>query len=250
MMLRIERITALEFKLFFRNWFNIVFALTFPLMMMLLYGSIYGNAPSAALGGHGTVDVCAPAYTCMTIAVTGLLCLPMAVARYRERKILKRFMATPIHPLDILLSQVFVNIAMAAVGMMALIAAGKALYNLQIFGQALNILAAFVCTALCMFSIGLVIAGVIPDSKAATAVSFLVYFPMLYLSGAIVPVQALPAAVQTVSKFIPLTYGVDLFENVWMGGSLSSCAGDVAVLLAVFAAFTLAAIKLFKWESV
>lgn len=248
-MVRLERIAALEFRLFFRNWFNVVFALVFPVMMLVLFGSIYGNAPQASMGGHGTVDVSAPAYTCMTIAITGLLCLPMAVARYRERKILKRFMATPIHPLDILLSQVFVNIVMAAVGMLLLIVLGKVLFNLQIFGQAPEIAVAFLCTALCMFSIGLVIAGVIPDSKAATAISFLVYFPMLYLSGAAIPVSALPPAVAAVSKFLPLTYGVDLFEGVWMGGSLSAYAGDIAILLAVFVVFTLAAIKLFKWES-
>jgi ABC-2 type transport system permease protein len=245
---RLRVITAVEFRLFFRSQFNVIFVVAFPMFMLLMNGSIYGNKPVALFGGHGTVDVSVPAYACMIIAITGLLSLPLAVARYRERKILKRFMATPIHPLDILLSQVLVNLVMAAAGMLVLIVLGKIIFDLHIFGQALPIVFSFILIALSVFSIGLVIAGVIPDSKASTSVSFLVYFPMLYLSGAIIPAQILPKSVAAVAKFLPLTHGVNLLEGVWMGRNLSSFSGDILILLAVFIVFTGTSIKLFRWE--
>ena len=70
--------------------------------MLLIFGGIYGNEPQALTGGLGTVDLMIPAYICMIVAVTGLMSLPLTIASYREQKILKRFMATPTQPLQIL----------------------------------------------------------------------------------------------------------------------------------------------------
>jgi ABC-2 type transport system permease protein len=248
-MKRWRMIAGVELRLFLRNLFNVMFALIFPLIMLLLYGGIYGNKPVALFGGHGMVDIAVPAYSCMTIAITGLLCLPLTVARYRERKILKRFMATPIHPLDILLSQVLVNFVMAAASMALLIFVGKILFGLHFPGQWLPTAISFMIITLSMFSIGLLIAGVIPDSKASVTVSFMVYFPMLYLSGAVIPAEMLPKNIAVFAKALPLTYGVELLKGIWLGGSLKAHFADILFLLVTFVLCTGVSVKLFRWES-
>ena len=55
-------ICKMELRLFTRDFFSFFFALVFPVLMLLLFGGIYGNIPiyegaagrgAAAVGAHG-----------------------------------------------------------------------------------------------------------------------------------------------------------------------------------------------------
>ena len=71
-MKNLMKMTFMESKLFLREPVGAFFTLIFPLMMLFLFGSIYGNEPSAFFNGYGQVDISVPAYTAMIIATTGL----------------------------------------------------------------------------------------------------------------------------------------------------------------------------------
>lgn len=242
------KITKIEFKLYFREFMNVFFAIVFPIMMLLIFGSIYGNDPSTFFDGHGAVDVLVPSYICMIIAVNGLMSLPLAIADYRNKKILKRFKATPLNPRDILLSQYVVMFVMTIIGTIFMILFGKIVFNLHFLGSLLPTLIAFVLISVSMFSIGLLIAGVSPNSKVANIIAYIIYFPMLFLSGATLPLEMMPAGVLRVSNILPLTYAVKLLQGVWLGESLGSHLANIAILGSVFVVLTGLAIALFKWE--
>jgi len=247
-MYRLIAITTVEIKLFFRNFFSVFFAFAFPLGMLLLFGSIYGNEPNEFMYGYGTMDYSLPAYSCMVIAVTGLMSLPLTIADYRSRKILKRMMASPVHPSQLLLSQLIVNLLMTLIGIFLLIFMGVILYKVRFVGDFLPTLFAFFLTTLSIFSIGLLIAGLMPNVKAVNLVSYLIYFPMLFLSGATLPMQMLPDGVQAAAKFLPLTYGVRLMQGVWVGNKLSGYSLEIIVLTGILIVCSSLAIGLFKWE--
>lgn len=80
--------TWTEIKLFLREPMGAFFTLVFPLMMLFLFGMIYGNEPSSMFNGYGTVDVSIPAYTAMIIGTTGIVGLTITMATYREKGIL------------------------------------------------------------------------------------------------------------------------------------------------------------------
>lgn len=247
-MRRLWVLSRIEFKLFMRSFYNIFFAFALPLAMLLLYGSLYGNEPTAFMNGYGTVDYSMPAYACMVIAVTGLMSLPLTIANYRERKILKRMMASPVQPSQLLVSQVIVNFIMTAAGIGMLLLMGILLYKIHFMGRLLPILFAFCLTTLSIFSIGLLIAGLLPNGKAVNLVAYLIYFPMLFLSGATLPMQMMPAGVQAVAKALPLTYGVKLMQGVWLGEKLGGFGLEIAVLAGIFVVCTALAVSLFRWE--
>ncbi len=242
------KITALEWKLANREFITLFFALVFPVLMLLLFGSIYGNEPNEFMGGFGTVDVSTPGYINMIIAVTGLMSLPLTLAQYRERKILKRFMATPIKPIEILLSQFIVNIMMTIMGLIVLIVVGKIVFDLHFFGNLFEALVAFVIILLSIFSIGLFVAGISKNMKVATAVSYIIYFPMLFLSGATMPLEIMPQSIINISKALPMTYGVSLLKGIWLGDHLSDFPIDIIVLVCITLVFGGLAVKFFKWE--
>jgi len=240
--------TMVEWKMNLRNFVNVFFSLIFPIMMLLLFGSIYGNDPSPYYNGHGSVDISTPGYICMVVAVAGLMTLPITLSQYRERKILKRFMATPIKPMDILVSQLIVNAIITLIGSALLIIIGVIVFDLKFYGNVFAVLLGMLLVTLSIFSIGLFIAGVTKNAKSALAISYVIYFPMLFLSGATLPLAFMPDAIIKISKLLPLTYGVELMQGLWLGGSLFDFIPQIGILLGVFVVFGALSLVTFKWE--
>jgi len=95
---------------------------------------------------------------------------------------------------------------------------------------------------------GLAITAVSKTMKMATAISFIIYFPMIFLSGATMPIEIFPENIVFISKALPLSYGVVLMKGIWLGGSLFDHPLEIAVLLGTTLVFSLIALKFFKWE--
>lgn len=242
------RMTWMEAKLFLREPVGAFFTLVFPLMMLFLFGSIYGNEPTPIFGGRGTIDVSVPAYTAMIIATTGLVGFTITMATYREKGILRRLRTTPISPLVVLAAQVIVLFLMTALGMILLVVAGKLVYHMHFDGNAISMFAGFTLSSLSFFSIGFVLAGLMPTARTAQVVGMVLLYPMLFLSGAGFPQELLPEAIKKVSNFLPLTYVVNLLRGLWIGEAWSQHVTDVIVLAAILVAGVLISVKLFRWE--
>ena len=85
-MRRFAVICKTELILFTRDFFSFFFTLVFPVLMLLLFGSIYGNTPVYAGADVGIMDISVPAYSVMVTGVTGLMSLPLTLSGYKERK--------------------------------------------------------------------------------------------------------------------------------------------------------------------
>lgn len=237
-----------EFRLSLRSFIYIFFAFVFPPMMVLLFGSIYGNEPSQFYNGHGAVDVLTPAYIGMVIAVSGIMGLPLQLSEYRQHKVLKRFKATPISTGTIMIPHFVVNTLLCIVGTMILIVVGKLIFNIQFLGSIINFLLAFILSVVSIFSIGFLIAAIAPNSRATIAIAYLVYFPMLFLSGATMPLQIMPKIIITISRFLPLTYCVEILQGTWMGDPLSDFVKAILILVVITVLCTGVSVKIFRWE--
>jgi ABC-2 type transport system permease protein len=242
------KMSWMEAKLFLREPVGAFFTLVFPLMMLFLFGSIYGNEPSEYFNGYGSVDISVPAYTAMIIATTGLVGLTITLSAYRENGILRRLRTTPINPLTVLAAQVIVLFVMTTLGMVLLVIAGKFVYHMRFDGNALSVLAGFVLCSLSFFALGFILAGLMPTARTAQVVGMVLLYPMLFLSGAGFPRELLPETIKKVSTFLPLTYVVTLLRGLWIGESWSQHTSEVLVLSAMLAVGVLLSVKTFRWE--
>ncbi len=240
--------TRMEFKLFLREFFAVFFTFAFPPLMLLMFGGIYGNKPTPLFGGHGTIDASIPAYMGLIMAVTGIMSLPITVTRYREKKILKRFQASPLNPMGVIFSQITVNFVMTVLGTLLLILVAVIFFNLHFSGNLLSVIFAFVLSTLSIFSFGFVFASVLPNTRTAMVVPNVVYFPMIFLSGATLPLELMPQTMQRIALVLPLTYAVKLMKGVWLGGSLYSYRSEIAVLFSLLIVCTVISALTFKWE--
>jgi len=240
------KLTWTEFKLQLREPVGTFFTLAFPLLLMILFGSIFGNEPEDFLGGFGQIDLSVAGYMAMVIGTIGMLGLPITLSNYREQGILRRLRATPLQSSTILWSQVIVQVVMAGLGILLLVGAGRLLFGLRLPVGNLMIIPAVILSAFSFFAVGFALAGVMPSPRTAQAVGMAVFFPMLFLSGAAMPRFIMPETIQRIAEFLPLTQVVILLEDLWLSGTW-----NVTALLAVMAIFILGLVVsryTFRWE--
>ena len=238
------RTTVVELRLYLREPAAAFFTLLLPLLLLALNGA-QGNAPRAALGGAGLVDVLLPGYVALVIATSGLMVLPVTLTQYRERGILRRLHATPVSPLVALGAQLAVCLAMTTVGLVLLIACGLAFFGLNPPERPGGVVAATLLGALSFFGLSLILAAVAPSSRTAQAVASALYFPMIFVSGATWPREALPDVVARVGEWLPLSFVVDAIQAPWQGGTATASLGVLAV--SSVAGLILSA-RLFRWS--
>lgn len=242
------KMTWMEAKLFLREPIGAFFTLGFPLMLLFIFGSIFGNEPSQYFNGYGSVDVSIPAYTAMIIATTGLTGLAITMSSYREVGVLRRLQTTPVQPIWILFAQVIVLFVMSVLGMALLIIAGRLIYHLRFDGNALSVFAGFALSSFSFFAIGLILAGLMPTARTAQIVSMALLYPMLFLGGAGYPLELLPESIHRINRFLPLTYVVKLLRGLWIGESWSQHSVEALVLAGILVVGVLVSARTFRWE--
>ena len=240
--------TWMEAKLFLREPMSAFFTLIFPLMYLFLFGAISGNEPTPQYGGQRMIDTAIPSLTAVIIGITGLMSTTMTMATYRESGVLRRLRTTPVSPLVVLAAQVIVVFAMTCLGMLLLIAAGMLVYHVRFEGNAFSVLGGFVLSSLSFFGIGFMLAGTMPTVRTAWVAGMVLLYPMMFLSGAFFTVDLLPAAVQKVSAFMPLTYVVNLLRGLWTGQPWGDHLLDVGVLAGMLVLGIIVSVKTFRWE--
>lgn len=249
----LTNLLKVDFKLILREFIVVFFSLIFSVLMILMFGGIYGNEPIQFFGGFGSVDVLVPTYLGVILSVNGIMSLPLTLVEYREKKILKRFMATPMKPSYIIISQLVVNFVITVIGFLLLLLVGKIVFNLKFYGNVFLFILAFVFSTLSIFSIGFLIASLVSNTRSANAIANLIYFPMIFLSGATFPIENFPKSMQNVAKALPLTYVSDLFKRIWLNSDLIwvksglSLKIDFAVISVVLVVCIFVSILKFKW---
>lgn len=240
------QMTLVELKLFFREPAAAFFTLGFPLIILFVFGGIFGNDPDPDLGGRGGVDTSVPGYIGMIIGTTALIGLPIVLSNYREVGILRRLRATPVHPGVILGAQVLVQLLASLIGVVLLVVVGRIVFDLMWPEAPVMLLAAFLIACLGFYALGFALAGLLPSARTAQAVGSALYFPMLFLSGASFPRELMPDGIRTLSEFLPLTQVVILIQGLWYGDGWDPVA--VAVLAGLLVVGAVVSVRTFRWE--
>ncbi len=241
------KLTLIDLKLYLRNYIASFFTFVFPLLMLVLFGGIYGNAPEPVFGGYGSMDITVPGYIAtLIIGTTAFMSLPMDLAFQRQLGVLRRMRATPLHPATILGSKMVVNLLITIVGTAIMVVAGAAIYQAYIPADWLPVLAGILLSCVCLFALGFALASLARSANAVRAISFVIFYPMMFFSGGTIPGQFLPQTVQTVARVMPLTYTVNLVRDLWFGKGWDLTA--VAVLAGFTIAGILASVRFFRWE--
>ena len=241
------KLTWVDFKLFSRSAIVVFFTFAFPVLNMLLFGGMYGNTPEQIFGGFGAADVLVPGYlAALVIGSTAFMNLPLEIATRRQFGVLRRLRASPLHPATVIGAQVAVSLFTAALSTVLLIATAALAFGAVLPKAPLALAAAFTLCSLSLYALSMCVANLFRSVNAARAVFMAVFFPMMFISGGTLPRQFLPEVMQTIAKFMPLTYAVDLIRGIYLDAHWDLTA--LAVLSSILLVFGVLSVRFFRWE--
>lgn len=237
-----------ECKLSLRGMDMFIFAICMPVVVVIILGAVFGNKPAFDGASYSFLEQSFGAVATIAICAGGVMGLPLVISDYRSRKILKRFKVTPTSPALILAVQVVIYALYSIASLVLVYTVGAIFFGYQLHGSWLHFLGAYLLVMLSMFSIGLLVGGIAPNMKIASAVASLLYFPMLIFSGATLPYEVMPVALQKVADILPLTQGIKLLKGASLGLPIDSVFIPVIVMIALAVICTSISIRFFKWE--
>jgi len=221
----------------------LVWTLVFPQVWLFLFALIYRTVP-------GGLTARLPGLLTITAFAGSFFGVAYTLVTEREQGILRRFWVTPatasmVVAANSVRSLVTVTASLVVQGLIAWLVLDVD------FGAPLWMVAVVLAFGVWAFvPLGLIMGSSAKDMRSAPAVGNLIFFPMIFLSGAALPTAMLPGWLQAFGRMLPTTYLVAALEGVMVRGeSLTAQAVPLAVLLlSGVVAFGFNNL-LFRWES-
>lgn len=240
-----RNLTVTEAKLLAREVVPLLWGVGFPMLLLAVVGTAHPG-PDKSLGGITLAAAYVPvliAFSCATFALQGL---PTVLSGYRERGILRRLNATPVGAGRLLAAQLTVNLSVALSATVGILLVGAAAFGVPLPAQPAGFVLAFALTAAAMIGLGLLIASLARNPRAAGAIGTMLFLALMVFAGLWMPQAAMPAGLRTVGDDTPLGAAVAALTRS-MAGQWPSAA-SFGVLAGYAAAFGLLAWRMFRWE--
>ena len=236
----IGKLVRAELKLMTRDPLVLTFVFAFPVVTMLIIGGAFGTKPNPGFDNADPAHWYVASYLTVVIAAAGLVMLPVHLASYRERGVLRRFAAVGFPRWSFATAQLIVGLVTTAVACALLLAVAAPVYGIPAVHDVWRVSVALPLGAIAFVSIGVLLGSVLPSARAAQAVGLLIFFPSFLLGAGGPPPHVMGSAVRHVAGPLPLTLLTNAVREPWLGlgpatGSLIAVAAlaVAAVVLAV-----------------
>lgn len=237
-----------ELKLNIRNMNMVIFAIILPLVVLVIFGFLYGTNLAADGANYTFLEQSIGALCAISVCAGGLMGMPLVVAEYRERKILKRFQVTPVSPSMLLAVEFLIYVLYALVSLITLLLVSGLAWGVHLRGSWGEFAGSWLLTVFSTLSIGMMVGGIAKNAKSASVIACVLYFPMLIFSGATLPFEVMPEIMQKVISVFPLTQGIQLMKSTFLGLTMEHSTSSVLAMLGVTLVCSGMAVKYFKWE--
>jgi len=238
-------IIAIDLRLALRLRTVIFFNYLFPLIFFFTFGAVFR-------AGQSIENITAVVTMSVTLGIlgNGLFGAGIRALQEREMNILRRYKVTPITPAPMLVASMITGWMIFLPYILLLLTLSHFWYHMPWPSQ-FGSLVIFISLGLIAFrGIGMVIASVANTMQEGTILVQLLYFPMLFLSGATIPKEAFHGRwLPMISKFVPATYLVDGMKDIVLKNkSLMEVLPSVGAILLTVATALVLGMKLFRWE--
>jgi ABC-2 type transport system permease protein len=222
----------------------IFWTLAFPLFLLLLFGLIFGR--TSPIG----VTYLMPGIWTITVISSTFFGASMRMVQERENGLFRRFRVTPVSAVAVVGAYGLTTLITLAVSLVLQGIAGRLIFRINPAGSILSLALVLFAGLLAFIPLGLLVGSIARDLRSAPVITNLLFFPMMFLSGAAFPFFFLPDWVQGLARFLPSTYLMEALQGVVVRGeTVADVLFPLAVLLVTFAAGVGVNALLFRWES-
>jgi ABC-2 type transport system permease protein len=236
-------------KAFWRNPASVFFTVAFPVILLLIFATVFGDETVDVGGGIETTTYYVPAIITLSVISATMQSLAMSLVIAREDGRLKRGRGTPM-PAWVFIAGRIGNSVVVALLMLVLIAAlGRLAYGVDVPWERLPaIVLVLVVGAATFCCLGIAITAAIPSQDAAAPIVNALLLPLYFLSGVFIPDDQLPSGVIHFADAFPVRHFFEAFFSAYVpAGGTELEWGNLAVLAAWGVGGLLLAARCFRW---
>jgi ABC-2 type transport system permease protein len=198
-------------------------------------------------GKSNYFEFMAPGIMAATIMMAAMIGLAGSISRERELGTLDGILSAPISRLSIILGKSFAQVVRGLLQALLTLILAVVLFGVVVHGSYSLLALLLLLTVFSFMGIGIMVSALASQQETAMTIMMTLTFPMLFLSGALFPIQQMPVVMQWISKALPLTYAVEALRKcIVLGTGISGMMTQIWVMLGFGAIFTVIAIPVFN----
>lgn len=207
--------------------------------------------PAHYLEEKGTryIDFLLPGMIGMNLMGGGMWGVGFVLVDMRVRKLLKRFLATPMRQSDFLLSVMIARLFFAVFDMVFLVAFGYLAFGVAAQGNPLTLILVMLIGGASFSGIGLLVASRAQTVESVSGLMNLVMLPMWIASGVFFSAERFPAEMQPIIQALPLTCLTHALRAVMLEGLGLTTIWPQLLILTLWGSVCFGvALKIFRWK--
>ena len=185
----------------------------------------------------------------MAIMFNSIVVIGVKISGYRQQRILRRILVTPLPLRNYFAAEVLTHLALALVQTSIILAVGIFVFGAEIHGNLLWVFVIAAFASIVFLNIGFAIGGRASSPAAASGVANVIAMPMMFFSGTFFPTSSLPSFLPDLVKVLPLTPTIDALRAVAIDGeALWSTWPELAMLAGWIAVSGALASRVFRFN--
>jgi ABC-type multidrug transport system permease subunit len=198
--------------------------------------------------GARYIDFLIPGLLGMNLMNSGMWGVGFALVEMRQRKLLKRFVATPMRRSDFLLALASSRLLLMLIELAVLLGFGILAFRMRLMGSWASVILVSAVGALCFGGLGLLTASRAQKIETVSGLINLVMMPMWLLSGVFFSYERFPAILLPLIKALPLTALNDALRATILEGTTLAAQGERLLVLLLWGGLSyLLALRWFRW---
>jgi ABC-2 type transport system permease protein len=232
--------------LFWRNREAAFFSFLFPIILLVLLGSVYGDDEIEGVTGATYLLAGLIGYG---VAATAFASLAITLVVRREAGLLKRVRGTPLSPTTYLAAVISSMVIVIGLQAVAQVLIGRFLLDAAWPASPASLVVVIAIGAAAFAALGLAVTTIVKTAEGSSAVVNAIYLPLAFVSGAFFSPRDMPRFLEVISELLPLTYLLRLIRSTFIEGeTLTSSPGALAAVVAWGLFGLVVAARMFRWE--
>jgi ABC-2 type transport system permease protein len=199
--------------------------------------------------GSRYIDFVLPGLLAMNLMGSGMWGIGFSIVDARRKKLLKRFVATPMRRHHYLASFLVMRLGLMIIEVTVITVFGHFAFGVPMRGSLIAFALACLLGALVFGSLGLLVASRARTIEAASGLMNLIMLPMWVASGVFFSAGNFPDAVQPVIQALPLTAVVDSVRGIMIQGlGWAALAPEFAIIATWLVLSFGIALRFFRWR--
>jgi ABC-2 type transport system permease protein len=199
--------------------------------------------------GSRYIDFVVPGLLGMNLMGSAMWGMGFAIVDARQKKLLKRLVASPMPRWQYLASFLLSRLVMLVIEVAAFLGFARLVFGVPFRGSIMQLALLCILTSLAFSALGLLTASRAKTIEAVSGLMNFVMFPMWIFSGVFFSSTRFPAVVQPLIQALPLTAAIDAMRgNMLQGLNLQQLLAPIAILLAWLIIPFAISLRIFRWR--